>query len=154
MAEFILLLAASILLLMITVTLGETIPSMSHIISTVVKVARSYRCFLLASEWITNHFPEVQGWAIVCVVILVFVLVPRLGRAFVRRLGFGIKGVTKGGSIAALYQSRRLGGLIPAGSMFSLLHQTSMASGGGLCILFFEVFKLLCGCSICVWWCG
>ncbi|KIK12553.1 hypothetical protein PISMIDRAFT_433688 [Pisolithus microcarpus 441] len=123
----ILLLLAPILLLMTTVTSDETIPSMSHIISTVVKVfVTGY--FLLASDWIIDHFPEVQGWvisqplyaaaAIVGVAILVFVLVPWLGRVFVRCLGFGTKGVTRG-STAARYQSRRLGGSVPAGSMFS-----------------------------------
>ncbi|KAI6011145.1 hypothetical protein PISMIDRAFT_291286 [Pisolithus microcarpus 441] len=122
----ILLLLAPILLLMTTVTSDETIPSMSHIISTVVKFVTGY--FLLVSDWIIDHFPEVQGWvisqplyaaaAIVGVAILVFVLVPWLGRVFVRCLGFGTKGVTRG-STAARYQSWRLGGSVPAGSMFS-----------------------------------
>ncbi|KAI5987513.1 hypothetical protein EDD15DRAFT_2293321 [Pisolithus albus] len=127
--------------LMTTVTSDEFVPSISHIISTVVKFVTGY--FVLVSDWITDHFSEVQGWvishplyvaaAIFGVVILVFVLVPCiassafqlawrglqwLGRAFVRCLGFGTKGVTKG-STAAHYQSRRLGGSIPAGSMFS-----------------------------------
>ncbi|KAI6106500.1 hypothetical protein EDD17DRAFT_1562439 [Pisolithus thermaeus] len=140
---------------MVTVTPDETTPSLSHIISAVVKFVTE--CFLLVSDWITDHLPEAQGWvtshpfyvaaAIVGVVILIFVFVPWIlswvalavnavrsglksvfqlvwrslqwfGRAFVHCLGFRTKGVTKG-STAALYQSRRLGGSIPAGSTFS-----------------------------------
>lgn len=121
---------------MTALTLGETTSPISQIVSAVLKLATGY--FLLVLDWVQARVPSLLFYVVVAIAsVSTVALIPRialwvlktvlqlvwcsiqwLGQAFVCSLGFGSKGVKKG-SVAATYQSSRLGQTIPTGSTFS-----------------------------------
>ncbi|KAI6095169.1 hypothetical protein EV401DRAFT_2048123 [Pisolithus croceorrhizus] len=121
---------------------GETASSVSQIVSAVPKFVTEN------SPPVSDSVPEwVFFFVVVAIVVSIFGLALRIAlwmlktalrlvccslqwlvQAFVRFLGFGSKGVTKG-SAAATYQSSRLGQTIPAGSTFSSLQSMGAKQG-------------------------